>query len=284
MAAHLQAQPGAQRLVEYVLLVAEAAAHVGLDHPDPAPVHAQGLTHGAPHDVGDLGGGDDFDPVALRLGEADEVLDVAVLHHRRLVPALHLFEARLQYGLFVVALADLGVLEDVVRVCLVQLRRAGLHGLLHVQHEGVFLVLHADQLERLGGGDLVLRHDGGDVVPPEAHALRQHQPIRHVLVGGVGGPGVPRGGKVVFFLQIEAGQHPDHAGYPLRLGGVDGNDPAVGDGGMQHPGDISAPIAHIVRIFGATGHLVKGVHAPYFLSRIHRPFSFHCCRGLRFTL
>ena len=136
--ARLQAQPGAQRLVQYVLLVAETAADVGLDDPDPAPVHAQRLSDDAPDDVGDLGGGHDVDLVPLHVGIADEVFDVAVLHHRRLVPALDLFKPRLADGLPVVADPDLRVLQDVVGIVPMQLGRAVLHGLLHVQHEGVW--------------------------------------------------------------------------------------------------------------------------------------------------
>ena len=50
-AAQLCSQPGAERLIERVLLVAEAAAYVGLYYPHLAPGYAQRLTHDAAHDV-----------------------------------------------------------------------------------------------------------------------------------------------------------------------------------------------------------------------------------------
>lgn len=60
--------------------------------------------------------------------------------------------------------------EDVVREFLVQQRGIGLHGLLHVQHEGIFLIFHAQRAQGLRGGDLILRDDGGDVIAVKAHA------------------------------------------------------------------------------------------------------------------
>ena len=271
MSAHLQAQPGAQRLIQYVLLVAKTAAHIGLDDPHAAPVDAQRLPHHAPHDVGDLRGGHHLHPVALQLGKADEVLDVTVLHHRRLVPAFNLYEPRLPDGLLIVAQADLGVLQDVVGKVFMQLGRAFLHGLLNVQHKGVFLVLHFDLLQSLGRGHLVLGHHGGDIVSVEAHPVRQYEPVCHVLVGRVRGPGMPRRGIIVLFLEIEAGQYLHHARHPLSLGGVDGHDPSVGYGRMQQPGDIGPSVAQVVGIPGAPSDLVKGIHALNALSRIHKP-------------
>ena len=60
-AAHLGGEPGVEGLVQHLLLVAEAAADVGLDHPDGAPADAQGLADHPADDVGDLGGGDHRD-------------------------------------------------------------------------------------------------------------------------------------------------------------------------------------------------------------------------------
>ena len=56
--------PGAQGLIQGVLLVAEAAADIGLYHPDIAPGAAQGLAHHPADDVGNLGGGHHGDPVS----------------------------------------------------------------------------------------------------------------------------------------------------------------------------------------------------------------------------
>ncbi len=93
--AHLGRAPGAKGLIQRVLLIAEAAADVRLDDADLAPGDAQGLAHHPADDVGDLGGGDHHDPSRLLIGKAAVVFNVAVLHRRRIVPALHLDEARL---------------------------------------------------------------------------------------------------------------------------------------------------------------------------------------------
>lgn len=50
---------------------------------DIRPRTAQGLSHDAADDVGDLRGGHHHDPPVLFIGEAAVVLDVAVLHGGR---------------------------------------------------------------------------------------------------------------------------------------------------------------------------------------------------------
>ena len=47
---------------------------------------------------------------ALHLCSTDKVLDMAVLHGRRAVPALYLDKARLPDGFLIITLADHGVL------------------------------------------------------------------------------------------------------------------------------------------------------------------------------
>ena len=50
-----------------------------------------------------------------------------------------------------------------------QLGRAGLHGLLHVEHERQLLVFDLDGAHSLHGRDLVLGDDGADIVAVIAH-------------------------------------------------------------------------------------------------------------------
>ena len=272
VAPQLHAQPGAQGLVEHVLLVAEAAADVGLDDLNPAPGYSQGLAHHPADNVGNLGGADNLDPVPHHLCGTDKVLDVAVLDSGGVVPALHPDEARLLDGLLIVALPDGGVLEDIIGIFLVELGRPVLHGLLNVQDKGVLLVLHLDGPQGLGGGHLILRHHGGDVVAVEAHPVGEDQTVGHVLVALVGGPGVSRGGEIVLLLQVEAGEDPDHAGNGLCGRHIHGHHPAVGNGGVQNLGHIGPPVTQIVGIFCASGHLVIGVYPGNFLPYIHGAF------------
>ena len=141
-AAELGRQPGAERLIERVLLVAEAAAYVGLYDAHLAPGYAQRLADDAPHDVRYLRRGDHHHAAVLHIGPAVVVLYMAVLDGGRVVPALDLDEPRLLDGLGVIARADAAVAEDVVLKALVQLRRALAHRLLHVEDEGQLLILH----------------------------------------------------------------------------------------------------------------------------------------------
>ena len=153
-----------------------------------------------------------------------------------------------------------------------ELGRSVLHGLLDVQDEGVLLILHLDSPQGLGGGHLVLRHHGGDVVAVKPHPLGQNQPVGHVLVALVGGPGVPRRGEIVLLLQVEAGEYLDHAGNGLGGRHVHGHHPPVGNGGVQNLGHICPPVAQIVGIFRASGHLVIGIYPGDFLPYIHGAF------------
>ena len=108
--AHLRGAPSAQRLIERILLVAEAAADVGLDNADVGPRTAQRLTYHTANDVGDLGRGHHRHATVLLVCKAAEVLNVAVLHTGRIVPALHPNEAGLCDSGGVIALAHIGVL------------------------------------------------------------------------------------------------------------------------------------------------------------------------------
>ena len=228
VAVDLRGAPSAQGLIQGVLLVAEAAADIGLHHPDIAPRAAQRLSHDTADDMGDLGGGHHRDAAVLLIGEAAVVFDVAVLHRGRLVPALHLDEARLLNGGLIVARLHIGVLEDVVGVCLVELGRAGLHGLLHIQHEGQFLVFHLQRPDALHGGHLVFCDDHRHVVAIVAHVPVQQVAVRHILMAGVHGPRVARRGERML-RHVETGQHLHHAGNLLRRRGVHRLDEAVGD-------------------------------------------------------
>ena len=83
--------PGTERFVQDVLLVAEAAADIGLDDMDITPRTVQRLTDDTAYDVGDLGARDDDQPAVFRIGKAAVVFDVTVLDGRHLIPALDFF-------------------------------------------------------------------------------------------------------------------------------------------------------------------------------------------------
>ena len=114
-AAELLRQPCRQRLIEGVLLVAEAAADIGLDHADAAPGNPQCLTDGAADNVRDLRGGNDDDLARFLVSIDDMIFNMAVLHSRGIIPLVHADQPRLFDGFLIVADADVAVAEDVVR-------------------------------------------------------------------------------------------------------------------------------------------------------------------------
>ncbi len=259
-AAELHADPGNQRLIEGVLLVAEAAADIGLDDTDAAPVHAQSLSHGAADDVRDLGGGYHHDLAGLFIGIGDMVFDVAVLDGGGVVPLVHADQARLADGGLKVALADGGVLEHVVGIVLVQNRRAGLHGLLRVEHKGQRFILHLDQAGGLGCCNLIFSHNGGHIVAVVAHMAVEQIAVGDILMGFLHRPGVTgRGERKI--RHVKAGKDPDHAGDLQRLRDVHGLDDAMRHGGSNHPRDQRVSVAQIVGVLGAARGLVEGVNA-----------------------
>ena len=260
--AYLSAAPCAQGLVEGVLLVAEAAAYVGLYYPYIRPGAAQRLSHNTADYMGYLGGSDHGKPAVLLVCKAAVVLYVAVLYGGRLIPALDLDKAGLLYSLGVVALLNGGVLEYVIRAAIVELWGAVLHGLLNVKHEGQLLVFHLQGADALIGGDLILGYNHGNVVAVVAHVAVKQKPVLYVLMPRVHAPGMAGGGKG-YIRHVEAGEHLYDAGYFLRTGGIYILYEAVGDGGVLYA-HIQRVARHTVLVvFGAAGHLVEGVHAHF---------------------
>ena len=103
-AVDLRGAPGAKRLIERVLLVAEAAADIGFDDLNVRPWSSKRLTDDAADDMRDLRRGNDGNSAVFAVGKAAVVLNMTVLHHRGLVPALDLDEAGLFDRLVVIAL------------------------------------------------------------------------------------------------------------------------------------------------------------------------------------
>ena len=237
-ATHLGGEPGVEGLVEHLLLVAEAAADVGLHHLDLAPADAQSLADDPADDVGDLGGGDDVDTSGLHPGEGHGVFNVAMLDLLGLIVAPELVEGRVGQRLLhrlIPAVGNGGAQvhlgQDVVRPLLMDGSRPLRHGLLRLQQDGVFLVFHLDELQGVLSGELVLRHHGGDVVAVDAHPAVEQLPVGHVLVLGIHAPGMA-GGGVLNVRHIEAGEHLHDPGQGLGGRDVHGLNPAVGNGAV----------------------------------------------------
>ena len=266
--AELHGKPRGERLIQRVLLIAEAAADVGLDDADPAPVDAEGLTDGAADDVRDLRGGNDDDLAGLLIGVGNVVFDVAVLHGRGVVPLVDADQPFLLDRLGVVAHAAGGVLQNVVGIFLVELRCAVLHGLLHVEDEGKRLIFDLDQRGSLRCGDLVLRDNSHNVIAVVADVAVEQTAVCNVLMRLLDRPRVARRGEFNIG-DVKAGEDLDDAGDFLGFRDVNGLDIAVRNGRADHAGDEGAAVAQVVRVFGSAGSLVERVDAGYALTDIH---------------
>ena len=268
-------EPGAERLVERVLLVAEAAAYVGFYYAHVAPRPTQRLPHDAPHDVRYLRRGHDRDALAFHISPAVVVLDVAVLHRRSVVPALDFYEARFLCRGLIVSPAYARVAKDIVLELLVQLRCTLEHRLLRVENEGQVLVLDLYLPERLRRRQLVRGHDDSHIVAPESHVVGEQQPVGHVLMLRLRRPWVPRRREVVL-RHVKAGEHrldALHLPRPARIYRLHQRVRALG---VQYLCRQRVLIAQVGRVFRAARRLVLRVHARHPLSAVTQvAASFH---------
>ena len=108
--ADLGRAPAAERLVQRILLIAEAAADVRFDYVNVCPRTADGLSADTSDYMGDLGGCGAHDAAVLFVSKAAVILNVAMLNGGRVVPALDLDQAGLFDRLFVIACMIEGVL------------------------------------------------------------------------------------------------------------------------------------------------------------------------------
>ena len=269
-ASDLRAAPCAQRLIQAVLLVAEAAADVRLDDADIAPWAAKRLSDDTAHNVRDLRGAGHDQTTVFFIAEAAVVLDVAVLHGGGVIPALGLDEARLLNCLGIIADGHGRVLENVVGEALMQLRRAVLHGLLCIQHERQLLIFHLDGANGLHRRDLIFRDDRAHIVAVVAHMPVQQIAVGDVLMSGIHRPRVARR-RERDIRNVEAGEDLHHTLDLFRLAQIDRFHEAV-----RNCRVLDAHIQRIRRhqiliIFCSAGRLVKGVHTDFAVS-----YDAHC--------
>ena len=195
------------------------------------------------------------------------VLDVAVLHGGRVVPALYFHKARLLNGGLIVALLHVGVLQDVAGKALMQLGRTLLHGLLDIQHEGQLLILHLQRPHALHGGHLVLGDDHRHIVAPVPHMPVQQMAVGHVLMARIHRPRMARRGEGDV-RHVEAGDDLHHPVDGLGGAGIHGLHEAVGDLRVLDAHIQCVPGHHILIILGTSCGLVEGVHPDLALSNL----------------
>ena len=146
---------------------------------------------------------------------------------------------------------------------------------LNVQHKGQLLVLHLQRTDTLNGRNLILRDDHRDLVAVVADVAVEQQPVRHILMGRICGPGVTRGGERNV-RYVKAGQDLYHAGDLPGGRRIDGLHIAVGNGGVADLHDQRTAVAQIVRILRASSGLFIGIYTDNALSDAfaHKLLSF----------
>ena len=256
-AAELVAQKRRHRLFQHILLVAKTAAHVGLDHPHARPGQAEGFGHPAAHNLGDLGAGDDDDVVRLiHVGVAGHRLQMAVLHHRRLVVPLEL-QIRGGDGLLRLPRPDLALTQQVAG-WVDGIGPLG-QGAGRIRHHRQRLVGHLDQGGGLLGDQGIAGHHDGDAIAKVTHMVGEQTPVFHVPLGLIEGPGVTGGAKTGGG-HILVGEHGFDPVQGQRFAGIDGEHLAVGDMASHVFGVAHAEHDVVVGVAGAAGHLGLGIH------------------------
>ena len=135
--------------------------------------------------------------------------------------------------------AEIRIDQDIVGHLVPDRRRAGLHGVFGMQHEGQFVV---DDLQRFGRIERLrfgLRHHHGDGLADMARFVGGQQQMRADEDLAAAGPGelhvvarlrqrIVRDGAEAVGLAIGAGEHAEHAGQRQRSGLVDRDDARMG--------------------------------------------------------
>lgn len=91
-------------------------------------------------------------------------LDMTVLHHRGVIPAVDLDQARLLDRFLKMLIVDPRVGQDVIRMLVVDGMLCLADGFLHIQNKRVFLILDLYRPHALHCRDFVLRDDDGNIV------------------------------------------------------------------------------------------------------------------------
>ena len=232
-------------------LRAEAAAHVGRDHPELVlrDAHHE-RTHEQPDHVGILAARVERVAVVARVVLADRrarldrvrhqpVLNDVELHH-----VCRLVERGLRRGL----VAELPVVADVARHVVEDERRTVRRRRGDARHGGKRLVLHLDQGGRGLRLRLGLRDDDGDLISDVADSIHDERGVgRLVHRRAVSAVDLPAARESVDAVlgHLLAGQDGDHARSALGLRGVDASDRGVRLGG---PYDIRMRLPRAVDV------------------------------------
>ena len=226
---------------------------------DIAPGDTQRLAANPAADVGNLRRGDDGDSAVFHIGKADMGLDMTVLHHRGVIPAVDLDQTRLLDCFLEMLIVDPRVGQNVIRMLVVDGMLCLADGFLHIQNKRVFLILDLYSPHALHCRDFVLRDDDGNIVTIIPDMGVEQLPIRRVTMTGVQRPGVARRGELNI-RDIKTGDNLDHTGDTLRLGGVNVLYHTMGNGRVNNlcnQGILRDPVSTVQ---GAAGRLVVSIH------------------------
>ena len=273
MTAELGGQPCGQGFDQNVLLVAEAAAHVGLDDADTRPGNAQRLTAHAAHDVGDLGGADHRDFLSFHVRERVHGFHVTVLHSGHAVMPGHDDRAGCRGSLIkgAVSQMELGMHDHIARLFLVQTGRAGCHRLIGCGQCRQGFNICLDQPRRTLGADTVTGNHNRNLIAPHADMRVEQLAVTDVLMGRNGRPRVS-GGRELNVGHVETGENAHNAGDGLRLGEIKAAHPAACDRCTHDLRDVGVRGDQIGGVFCLSGDFCERIYAWDTLTNCHKRF------------
>ena len=251
-----------------VELAAVAAADIGHHHAHPVERQLEDPAQVSPQRERVLARAPHRQALAVVVGEADVGLQRVVLDpveaENVLEDMVGLCEALLDVTPCVAeVVAHVGALEPVRRAVLgapqlglgdiafMHLRSARRQGVVHVVHEGQFLVLDIDEPQGLLGHQLVRGQHRGHRVADVADLVHRHH--RLVLVGGAV--------FVVESFELVPGQDVDDPRHGPGLAGIDLEDPRMRQGAPQDLGIRHARKLDVPGIKGRARNLLHRVEA-----------------------
>jgi len=112
---------------------------------------------------------------------------MAVLDGRRIVPSFYLDQSLFLGSVFVIAVMNRGMGQDIVRELLMKLGSSVLHGLLRIQYKRQRFIFHFNQAHSLNCGDLVFRNDSRHIIAVVAHMADKKVPVGNILMRRIQG-------------------------------------------------------------------------------------------------
>ena len=182
MASDLQAKPGAQWFIKNILFVSKTAADIRFNDMNLSPIHSKCLTDSPTNNMRNLCGRYDCKPSVFHFCCADKIFNMTVLDYGCIVPAFYLDKTVFFYRFFIIALIALCVLQNIIRIVLMDLRCPVLHSFLYIQDKWIFFIFNFDFSYSLRSRNIILSNNRCNIIAIKSNFIRQYQSVCHVLM------------------------------------------------------------------------------------------------------